>query len=83
MKGFERKRKYYSSDAEECRQRGFQVGDRLVGNEGYGPTVIQITAIGERSILAKTISHNGNADPCGGDEGIWTLTCRDWEKATA
>jgi hypothetical protein len=75
--GFERKRKHYSSDAEECRQRGFKVGDRLAGNEGYGVTVIEITAIGERSILAKGITHDGK--PREVYESSWTLSCRDWE----
>jgi hypothetical protein len=73
-----RNRPLYKSDAEECRQRGFEVGDRLVGDEGYGPTVIELTAVGERAILAKRISHAGK--PCCLDETMWTLSCRDWEK---
>lgn len=64
--------------AELCREKGWQVGDKLVGDEGYGPTVIQITAIGERNVLAKRISHDG--EPEDGYENIWTLFCRDWEK---
>ena len=81
MKSFERKRRRYDSDAEECRERGFKVGDRLVGDEGYGPTVIELCYIGERRILAHTISHNGKA--YFGRETNWTLSCRDWEKVTA
>jgi len=80
MTGIERTRPLYNSDAEECRQRGFKVGDRLAGNDGYGVTVIELTAIGERSILAKTISHNGESRH--GWECIWTLSRRDWEEAT-
>jgi hypothetical protein len=68
----------YQSDAEEFRQRGFQVGDKLVGDEGYGPTVIQLTAIGERKLLAKEVSHNGVAVE--GTETSWTLSERDWQK---
>ena len=81
MKGFERKRKRYSSSAEECRDRGLKAGDKIVGNEGYGPTVIQITAIGEEGILAKIISRDGKPeiDP---RESSWNLKCRDWELVT-
>ena len=80
MKGFERKRPFYESDAEECRQRGFKVGDRLVGDEGYGPTVIELCYIGERRILAHTISHKElvYSQPMYREE-TWTLSVRDWE----
>ncbi len=76
-----RKSPVYDSSAEECRQRGIKVGDRLVGDEGYGPTIIEISAIGEKSILAKAVSHNG--EPIDRDESCWTLSCRDWEKVPA
>jgi len=66
------------SDAERCKVNGWTVGTQLVGDEGYGPTVIEITAIGEESILAKTISHNGDVRHARG-EGNWTLQCRDWK----
>lgn len=82
MKGFERKRPQYANSAEECRQRGFKVGDLLAGDEGYGVTVIRITAIGVRSILAERISHAGK--PLGSEyESLWSLSCRDWEKVEA
>lgn len=65
------------SDAEICRKNGWAVGTRLVGDEGYGPSVIEITGIGEKALLAKMVSHNGEAvdHP---REGLWTLSCRDW-----
>lgn len=68
------------SDAETCRKNGWTVGTRLVGDEGYGPTVIEITAVGEKCILAKAISHRGKPtkEP---REASWTLTCRDWSPA--
>lgn len=72
------------NDAEICRANEWTPGTRLVGDEGYGPTVIELTAVGERHILAKTISHNGKyADRVNGEciEGHWTLTCRDWRLA--
>lgn len=63
-----------------CRERGWTAGTRLVGDEGFGPTVIEITAIGERSILAKTISHDGKPLAFCHNETSWTLSCRDWRK---
>lgn len=66
------------TSAEMCRRNGWHVGMRLVGDEGYGPTVIEITAIGERYILAKTISRNGVEDE-DEPEGHWTLRNREWE----
>ena len=65
--------------ADACRRNGWGPGTRLVGDEGYGPTVIEITAVGERMILAKTISHDGKPQP--GRENSWTLDCRDWRPA--
>lgn len=45
-----------------------------MGDEGYGPTVIEITAVGRGSILARMISHNGV--PADGYENNWTLDGR-------
>lgn len=65
------------SSAELCRLNGWGPGTRLVGDEGYGPTVIEITAIGKCSILAKMISHNGESQEI--VENCWGLDCRDWK----
>lgn len=65
------------SSAEMCRKNGWVVGSRLIGDEGNGPTVIEITAIGEIEILAKKISHNGHLEM--GKETNWTLEFRDWK----
>jgi hypothetical protein len=72
-----RERKLYDSDADECRKRGFKVGNYLSADEGFGETVILLTAIGERSILAREISHKGKPVPYS-DDVSWTLSCRDW-----
>ena len=61
-----------------CEKNGWKVGDKLIGNEGYGDTIILLTAIGEENILAREISHNGK--PSNRDEGHWTLSCREWRK---
>ena len=58
------------TNADFCRRMGYTVGTRLVGDEGYGPEVIELTAIGERLILAK------GADR----EGLRMLQFRDWKR---
>ena len=69
----------HRSPADVCRARGWVVGTQLVGDEGSGPTVIQITAIGEQRILARTISENGRRATYP-DEGLWSLGSRDWKE---
>jgi hypothetical protein len=69
------------SDAELCRIFGWGPGTRLQGDEGYGMTVIEITAVGEEMILAKMISHNGVGEVR--SESSWTLKCRDWVPVTS
>ena len=71
-------------NADECRALGWLPGTRLAGDEGYGETVIEITALGEETILAKQISHRGV--PAKGHrrrEGNWTLAVRDWHVVPA
>jgi hypothetical protein len=70
------------SPAGICRRRGWRAGTRIVGDEGYGPSVIRITAVGERRILAVTESRNGKPtnDPF---EASWVLDCRDWTEVPA
>jgi hypothetical protein len=68
------------SEADTCALNGWEVGTRLVGDEGFGPTVIKITAIGEEKIMARRISHNGAAVHA--QEGMWTLTCREWAEVS-
>lgn len=70
----------HESDAEKCRRNGWTAGTRLIGDEGYGPTVIELTAIGEHHILAKEISHNGELTKHS-HEQMWTLACRGWKLA--
>lgn len=67
-----------STSAELCRLNGWQPGTRLIGDEGYGPTVIRLTAVGETSVLAVAESYNGQ--PSGGRERHWTLLSRDWRE---
>ena len=69
--------KPYESDADFCRRNGWQAGQKLAGDEGYGVSVIQLTAIGERSIFAKEVSRAG--EPVNESEHLWTLYLRDWK----
>ena len=67
------------SSAECARRMGWHVGTRLVGDEGYGATVIRITAIGESQVLAVSKSHCG--EYVNWRESSWTFSCRDWKPA--
>lgn len=69
------------SDAGVVRARGWGVGTWLAGDEGYGTTIIRITAVGEQNILAKKVSHKGVL--VNESEGGWTLRCRDWTEVEA
>jgi hypothetical protein len=64
------------SDAEICRSRGWKVGTVLIGDEGFGPDRILITAIGEQNILARKTHKDGV--PVDETEHSWTLQFRDW-----
>lgn len=64
-----------------CRVRGWGPGTRLAGDEGYGETVIQITAVGSRSVLAEVLTHKG--EPARRGESTWDLSFRDWREVTA
>lgn len=66
------------SAADLCRAKGWGVGTRLVGDEGYGPTVIEITALGEASMLARAVFSKGKA--VNDREHSYTLSCREWHK---
>ena len=65
------------NSADLCRKNGWTVGTILEGDEGNGPYRIAITAIGQRSILAKEID-----DATGLTEGLWDLNFRDWVKVS-
>lgn len=67
--------------ADICRRNGWIEGDVLEGDEGYGPTQIRITAIGEETVLARGISHKGK--PMREPEQCWGLSGRKWKKVTA
>lgn len=61
-----------------CRENGWKAGDWLEGDEGYGPTVIELRYVGEHVVVAKGIAHKGRL-VVDSYEQLWTLTARDWE----
>jgi hypothetical protein len=67
------------TDAEKCRENGWVVGTVLEGDEGYGPERILLTAIGERSIMARRVTNN-KGETVSDRETTWTLSCRNWKK---
>ncbi|ORL01802.1 hypothetical protein A6F55_19105 [Prescottella equi] len=69
---------YGDNEADVCRRLGWGPGTLLEGDEGYGPSVIRITALGESAILARRVRCNGK--PVSAREGLWTLSCRDWKR---
>lgn len=66
------------SEAETCRLNGWETGTVLIGDEGYGPEAILITAIGVSSILAKRIQDQ-RGQPVDDAEGLWSLFHREWK----
>jgi len=62
------------SNAELCRRNGWEPGTVVVGDEGYGPTRLLITGIGEKAILGRALGRPQ------AHEKMWTLKMRDWRK---
>jgi DNA polymerase-3 subunit beta len=62
-----------------AREHGWKIGTKLIADEGHGPEIIQITALGEGRLLAKSISRNGVAVTGDEHECSWTLDLRDWK----
>jgi len=70
------------NSTERCRLNGWGPGTLLTGDEGYGPTVICITAVGEENVLARPVSDRG--EPTNWPhEGLWCLDYRDWKPLKA
>jgi hypothetical protein len=71
-----------ASSAEICRQMGWQPGDVLDGHAPGSPqrdrVRIQITGIGDREILARTLAVDGS--DFAGVEAKWDLSHREWGK---
>lgn len=71
-----------STERETCDLNGWGVDTRLVGDEGYGPSVIRITYFTrDGSMLAITESRHGEA--VYEREHFWTLDCREWSEVMA
>lgn len=70
------------SPADTARTNGWTVGTRLVGDEGYGETMIEITAIGRQNVLAVTVAGIGYT-PDVEFESSWAFSCRNWRVVDA
>lgn len=71
----------HRSAADICRDHGWNIGTCLAGDAGDGPTVIQITALGDKVMLAKIVSQS--CLPVGyHDAQAWSLSLRDWQPVT-
>ena len=57
---------------------GWNIGDTLEGDEGYGPDLIKITAVGEERFLCRWNYQKGNGWER--ESGQTTLSCRKWRK---
>ncbi len=69
------------SDAEICQRNGWGPGTLLAGENDHGVSVIRLTAIGDREVLARHITQNGEpVSELAGRELNWTLTKRDWRR---
>lgn len=58
-----------ATEAETARLNGWNIGTRLVGDEGYGPTEIVVTYIGDTMVVCRW--------PFG--DSTTTFECRDWQ----
>jgi DNA polymerase-3 subunit beta len=61
-----------------AREHGWKVGTKLISDDAHNREIILITALGEASMLAKSIYRKGAVvkEP---KETSWTLSCRDWK----
>lgn len=66
------------SDAARCRKNGWRRGTRLVVKDCFGAVLIEITALGNKLILARPVRYDG--EPATGSESIWTLGDSRWRK---
>lgn len=65
-------------DIEQCRMNDWKVGDRLISDDGTGPTQIELTEIGPSGVSATVLSHNGvKLDQ---EETLDTLAGRTWRR---
>lgn len=74
--------KWYLSDWDKCQQNGWGVGTVLIGDEGYGPAVIEIVYLSRWTTLCVTHAEMGRESE-GVVEHGWTLSCRDWVEVPA
>ena len=62
-----------------CKEHGWGPGTQLVGHDELDEDVIEILYVGEQTVLAKHLWHNGEP-PEEPQEATWTLVRREWEE---
>lgn len=70
------------ASADLCRMNNWTPGTKLAGDEGFGVTIIRVTALGEKNILAERELSNGKT-PAWRYESVQNLHDRDWRKVPA
>jgi len=70
------------NSADLCRKKGWTVGTILESDEGRWPEQVQITAIGEQSVLVKSLDGCWSVEHLWyvGYEHLWNVGYRDWKK---
>lgn len=71
---------YGKTERETLDLNGWTIGDILEGDEGYGPDLIKITAVGEERFLCRWNYQKGNGWER--ESGQTTLKCRKWRKVS-
>lgn len=73
------RRHYNHYNADLCAEKGWGVGTFLIGDEGYGPAVIEIRYVSDAVLVCRSHARGGKEVKFL-DEHSWTLSCRDWEE---
>jgi hypothetical protein len=73
--------KHGKTERETLDLNGWTIGDILEGDEGYGPQLIKITAVGEERFLCRWNYQKGKGWER--ESGQTTLSCREWRKVSS
>lgn len=70
------------NDYELCKANGWGPGTRLIGDQGYGPTTIELTYISPQIVVAITHAVAGKHLPVP-RERTWSLQSRNWVEVSS
>ena len=66
--------------AATCLAQGWGVGTLLAGDDGYGETVLRLTAMGESIVVARCVCLQGRRVER--PEAAWSLQYRPWREVS-